>query len=446
MSRTWGQFLPELVRSRLAGLQQAASSAVVSNAGWQLADNLLRMAVALVVGIWLARYLGPAQFGLFSYAVAFVALFSSISSLGLDDIIVRDIVRTSADKETILGTSFTLKLVGGVVAFFAALGTIFFLRPNDGLSQGLVAIIGIGTVFQAFNVIEFWFHSQVQAKYAVLAKNAAFLLCSLGKVVLILVGAPLVAFAWIASAEVMLGMSGLILAYHVRGNRILHWNVQLKKGTALLKDSWPLMLSSVVIVIYLRIDQIMLGDMAGDAEVGIYSVAVRLAEVWYFIPSAIYWSLFPGIVEARGLGDEMFFGHLQRLYNWAALSAYAVALPVTFVAPWLVSTLFGEAYARAGLMLSVLIWSNVFTSLEMARSGFLTAMNWTRLYLLTVTLGCLLNVGLNWMLIPRYGGMGAVVASLAAYWFAAHGSCFIFKPLWRTGVMLTRALAYPKVW
>jgi O-antigen/teichoic acid export membrane protein len=97
-------------------------------------------------------------------------------------------------------------------------------------------------------------------------------------------------------------------------------------------------------------------------------------------------------------------------------------------------------------MLAVLIWSNIFTGLEMARSAFLTTMNWTRLYLLTVFLGCALNVALNLYLIPRYGGMGAVVASLIAYWFAAHGSCFLFKPLRRTGAMLTRALLYPKVW
>jgi O-antigen/teichoic acid export membrane protein len=313
-------------------------------------------------------------------------------------------------------------------------------------SLWLVGIIAAGGLFQSLNVIEFWFHAQVQAKYVALTRCCAFLFCSLIKVGLILAEAPLVAFAWVALFEVVAGMFGLFIAYQLRGGRILDWRARAARAKGLIKDSWPLLLSSMVIMIYLRIDQVMLGEMAGDAEVGIYSVAVRLAEVWYFIPSALYWSLFPGIVEAKAVDEELFYGRLQSLYNLVAFSAYAVALPVALTAHWLVPVLFGEAYARGGPMLAVLVWANIFMGLEMARSGFLTAMNWTRIYLLAVSLGCVLNVALNWLLIPRYGGMGAVVASLAAYWFAAHGSCFIFKPLRRTGGMLTRALVWPKVW
>lgn len=445
MNQAWTRYLPGFLRAKLMGrveLQQ-----VVSNTGWQFADNLLRMAVGLLVGIWLARYLGPEQFGLLSYALAFATLFGALSHLGLDDIIVRDVVRQPADKNEILGSAFLLKLTGGLLSFAAATGTIILLRPDDGLSHWLVGIIAAGAVFQSINIIEFWFHSQVQIKYAVIARNAAFLLCSLIKVVLILMAAPLISFAWVALFEVLLGSIGLIVAYRCRGGgRLSDWHVNPGRGLRLLRDSWPLMLSSMVIMVYLRIDQVMLGEMAGNREVGIYSVAVRLAEVWYFIPTALYWSLFPGIVAAKSESEPRFYARLQQLYNLSAFSAYAIAVPLTLLAQWLVPVLFGDEYARAGLMLAVLIWSNLFTSLEMARSGFLTAMNWTRLYLLTVALGCALNILLNFVLIPKYGGMGAVVASLAAYWFAAHGSCFLFRPLWRTGLMLTRALVYPKVW
>jgi len=444
MNQVWTKFLPAFLRSKVEG--RVYFQNVVSNIGWQFADNIVRMVVALVVGIWLARYLGPAQFGLLSYALAFVALFSALGSLGLDDIIVRDIVRDPACKNEILGTAFLLRLLGGLIALLVATGVVLMLRPGDGLSQLLVVIIAAGAIFQAFNIIESWFYSQVQAKHAVLAKSAAFLICSLIKVVLILASAPLVAFALVASAEVVAGAVGLIVAYTSKDNRLLQWRCSLNKAMLLLKDSWPLMLSGMVVMIYLRIDQIMLGQMAGNEEVGIYSVAVRLADVWYFIPSAIYWSVFPSIVEAKADSEELFYSRLQKLYNLMALSAYAVAVPVTLLAHWLVPTLFGEAYARGGQMLAVLVWANVFMSLEAARSAFLTAMNLTRLYLVTVSLGCLLNIVLNYLLIPAYGGMGAVVASVVAYWFAAHGSCFLFKPLVKTGGMLTRALLYPKIW
>lgn len=444
MNQAWVRFLPLFLRTKVEG--RAYLQNAMANTGWQFADHVLRMGVGLLVGIWIARYLGPEQFGLLSYALAFVALFAPFAALGLDDLIVRDIVRTPEAKEEVLGSAFVLRLASGAFAFLAAVGSIFWLRADEALTRSLVMIIAAGTLFQAFHVIEFWFHSQVRAKYAVLARNAAFLLCSLLKIILIVRGAPLIAFAWVALFEIVLGAAGLVLTYLAQGNRLRDWRVRGGKAWLLLRDSWPLMLSGVVIAIYLRIDQVMLGELAGNTEVGIYSVAVRLAEVWLFIPTAIYWSVFPSIVEAKAISDELLYERLQKLYNLMALSAYAVAIPVALVAQWLVPTLFGEAYVRGGLMLAALVWANIFMSLEMARSAFLTVMNWTRIYLLTVSLGCLLNIALNYLLIPRYGGMGAVIASLLAYWFAAHGSCFLFKPLFRTGSMLTRAILYPKVW
>jgi O-antigen/teichoic acid export membrane protein len=199
-------------------------------------------------------------------------------------------------------------------------------------------------------------------------------------------------------------------------------------------------------MIYLRIDQVMLGEMVGSEEVGIYSAAVRLAEVWYFIPTAIYSSVYPSIVEARSISDELFYGRLQKLYNFMAFLAYAVAIPVTFMAGWAVELLFGHAYGRAGSMLAVLIWAGMFTNLGVARSTFLMSMNWTKVHFMTVFMGAIVNVLLNYILIPRYGGMGAVIASCVAYWVAAHGSCYLYKPLFRTGNMLTKAILYPKVW
>jgi O-antigen/teichoic acid export membrane protein len=190
----------------------------------------------------------------------------------------------------------------------------------------------------------------------------------------------------------------------------------------------------------------MLGQMVGNEEVGVYSAAVRLAEVWYFVPMAVYTSVLPGIVEAKAISEELFYSHLQKFYNLMALLAYAVAIPVTLLAGWIVEMLFGYAYAKSGPMLAVLIWAGLFVNLGVARSSFLMSMNWTKVHLMTVFLGSIINVILNLLLIPRYGGMGAVIASCIAYWVAAHGSCFLYKPLHRTGYMITKALLFPKIW
>jgi O-antigen/teichoic acid export membrane protein len=444
MNQPWIKYLPTLLRAKFEGRTYLQN--VVSNTGWQFADNIVRMGVGLVVGIWLARYLGPEQYGVFNYALAFVALFTPLASLGLDDIAVRDIVRDPDNRDETLGTSFILSLLGGALVFLAASGLILILRPDDALSHWLVGVIAFASICQAFYVIEFWFNSQVQAKYLVFARNGAFLLCAVVKIVLILSFAPLIAFAWVYLLEIALCSLGLIVAYNTTGQHILSWRASANRAKGLLRDSWPLFFTGVVTIIYMRIDQVMLGEMTGSEEVGIYSVAVRLAEIWMFIPMAIFWSVFPAIVEARSTSEDLMYGRLQQLYNLMAFLAYALAIPVTLLADWLVGTLFGEAYARAGLMLAMLIWANLFASLEIARSAFLSSMNWTRLLFVTVLLGALLNIALNFLLIPHFKGYGAVIATLIAYWFAAHGSCFLFRPLFPTGRMLTRAMLYPKIW
>ena len=444
MNQPWTKYLPGFIQAQLKGRHYLQN--VISNTGWLFFDNVLRMGVGLFVGVWLARYLGPDQYGQLSYAMAFAMLFSSVAALGLDSIAVRNIVRDPSAKDEILGTTFFLRLIGGVVTFGITMAAIFFLRPADPLMRWMVGIIAAGAIFQAFDTIDFWFISQVRSKFTVITKNVAFLLLSIVKVILIVVKAPLIAFAWAGLAEIAIGSTGLMVAYRVNGLYLKAWRASLVLAKKLLKDSWPLIFSGVVTMIYMRIDQVMLGEMVGNEEVGVYSAAVRLAEAWYFIPLAIYSSVFPSIVEAKALSDELFYARLQKLYNMMALLAYAVALPITFMASWLVELLFGHAYSRAGAMLSVLIWAGMFTNLGVARSTFLTAMNWTKVHFMTVFSGCIINIVLNLLLIPRYGGMGAVIASLIAYWFAAHGACFFYKPLHKTGLMLSKAIIYPKVW
>jgi O-antigen/teichoic acid export membrane protein len=444
MNQFWTKYLPAFIREKVEGRHYLQN--VISNTGWQFSDNFLRMGVGLFVGVWLARYLGPEQFGLFSYALAFVVLFSPLATLGLDDIVVRNLVRDPACKEETLGTAFILKLAGGAVSFVAAIGTIFVLRPADGLSHWLVGIIALGAIFQAFQAVEFWFNSQVQAKYVIFAKNTAFMICAAIKIGLLLAKAPLLAFAWVSTFEIIVGSAGLVLAYRSKGGRLRELKSSLEMAKVLLKDSWPLIFSIISIIVYQRVDQVMLGEMVGSEDVGVYSVAVRLAEVWYFIPASIYWSVLPSIIEAKENDEGLFYDRLQKHYNLTVLIAYAIAVPVTFLSGWLVTTLFGADYSKAGTMLAILIWANLFAYLEVARCSFFTAMNWNKIYFVTLLLGAVINVLLNLFLIPRYGGVGAATASLIAYWFAAHGACFLFRDLRRTGWMLTKALIYPKVW
>jgi O-antigen/teichoic acid export membrane protein len=444
MNQTWTRYLPAFIQQKLEGrhaLQQA-----IDNTGWLTAEKVLRIGVGLFVNVWIARYLGPDKYGLLSYALAFVTLFLPLVTLGLDEIVVRNIVREPGCANETLGTAFILKLIGGALSFITAIIAAFILRPTDTLSHWLVGIIAAGSLFQSLNIIDIWFNSQVQSKYPVLARNVSFIICALIRVTLLMTDASLIAFAVVITLETGIGSGGLIVAYWRQGGRFKEWQPTFEKAKKLLGDSWPLIISFISVGIYQRIDQVMLREMKGSTEVGIYSVAVRLTEVWAFIPTAIYWSAFPSIVAAKQVSEELFYERLQKLYNLVVLLSYAVAIPTAATSQWLVDTLFGQAYTAAGSMVAWLVWAQIFTSLEIARCAFLTAMNWNKIYFLSVFLGCCLNVVLCYYLIPHYGAMGAVVASVFAYWFAAHGSCFMFKRTYKTGFMLSKALMYPKVW
>ncbi|MGE0011515.1 MAG: flippase [Azoarcus sp.] len=408
---------PAFIRRRIAHRPNLLK--IVDNIGWLFFDKILRMGVGLLVGVWVARYLGPEQFGLFSFSTAFVGLFGAIAGLGLQGIVVRDIVRDPACKEETLGTAALLQFFGGLVAYGLILGTIFWLRPDDALVKMLVAILGSTMLFKASEVAVYWFESQVQSKYTVWVQNSIFIVYAAIKVALILNHEPLVAFAWatIAEAFTVALLMGVMLA--LRGLRVRQLHATLARAVTLLRDSWPLMLSGIAAMIYMKIDQIMLGQMVSEEAVGIYSAAVRISEVWYFIPMMIVASVSPAILEAKKRSEEQYYRRLQHLYDLMVWLSVGVALPMTFLSTPLVVLVFGEAFAAAGPLLAIHTWAAVFVFLGVASSQWILAENRQILSFQRTAVGAVVNVVLNWFLIPEFGGVGAAVATVISQSVAA---------------------------
>lgn len=417
MSRNWTAYLPGFVRAKLDGRQDLQD--IVSNTGWLLSDKLLRMAVGFLVGVWIARYLGPAQFGLLNYAVAFVAMFSALATLGLEGIVVRDLVHDPARKEDILGTAFLLKAAGGLFTLLVTIMVILLLRPDDRLTHWLVGITAIGTIFQAFDTIDFWFQSKVRSKYTVYAKNCAYLVISGVKVMLIIAGAPLIAFAWAGLAETMIGSAGLVVAYRVTGQSPLSWNVDFSLAKKLLKDSWPLIFSGTFVLVNMLIDKIMLGNLSSNAEVGLYSAATRLSELWYFIPMVIGASVMPSLVKERAENELSYQAKLQQTYNLMSGCSLALALPLTFLSPALIALLYGPGYAASASMLSIHIWTGLFVFHVSIRTRSLMIEGLQTFIAVISFFTMLFNIIFNYALIPAYGGIGASSASLLSWMLCA---------------------------
>jgi len=264
----------------------------------------------------------------------------------LNVVVIRDLIKDPDSTNEILGTACFLQFIGSCVAFPLLLVIVEFARPNPPLVMAMGAIIGSTLFIQASYVIKYWFDSRVAYKYVVWAENTGFLLASLMKLAMIVAEAPVIAFAWASLAEAALTAVALVVFY-VRSNGA-RWRVGFARALKQLNDSWPLLVASVSFSMYSRIDQVMLGQMRGDADVGIYSAAVRVSEVWFFLPLAIVGSVFPSIIAAKERSDGSYEKKLQSLYDAMSLLGTAVGVVFSIFATPLMKLVFGTDFQHAG--------------------------------------------------------------------------------------------------
>jgi O-antigen/teichoic acid export membrane protein len=429
------RMLPAFIRRRIE--QRPGLVKILDNIGWLFFDKILRMGVGLLVGVWVARYLGPEQFGLINFALAFTGLFSAVAALGLQSIVVRDLVRDPETAQLTLGTSAILHIVAGLLSYLLIIVTIAYLRPDDSLARSIVAILGAILLLKASDIAVYWFESQVQSKYVVWVQNSIFLLFAIVKVALILNKASLTAFVWLMLAEAIIVALILLIVFCRLGQPLTTLKTNSKYAKSLLIDSWPLLLSSIAIMIYMKIDQIMLGEMIGDEAVGIYSAATRISEIWYFIPMVIVASVFPSIVKAKKRSESEYYAKLQKLYDLMVWISVSIALPMTFMSTPIVTMLFGDAYAESGPVLSVHIWAAIFVFLGVASGKWFLIENLQIISFQRTALGAIANIILNLLFIPEYGALGAAWATLISYAVAAFLSDGLYSK--------TRVVFYMKI-
>lgn len=398
----------------------------LKNTSWLLGEKVIRLSVGLFVGVWVARYLGPEQFGLFSYVQSFVALFSTIALLGLNGIVTRELIKDADLRDKLLGTAFTLKLMGSIVVLFLLYMTVL-LGINDNQTNALVFIVASSTIFQSFNVIDFYFQSKVLSRYVVYSNLICLVLSSLIKVFLIINNAPLIAFLYVVLFDSAILMLGFIYFYSKTTHSIKTWRFDYKLALSLLKDSWPLILSGVVVTIYMRIDQVMIKVMMDAEAVGQYAAAVRLSEAWYFIPMIISTSLFPAIINAKKISDKLYKARCQNLYDLMVCLSVSVAIFMTFFSSLITELLYGIDYQESGVILAIHIWAAVFAFLGVANGRWIISENLMINGMIRTMIGAIVNIVLNIVLINNYGIKGAALSTLLSYFLANYFLMVFFK-------------------
>lgn len=402
----------------------------IFNFNWLFVDKIIRIFGGLFIGIWIARYLGPESFGILSYAMAFVGFFSFSSTLGLNSIVVREIVKNEADYSNILGTTFYLKLIGGLVSFLLGVIFIYIFKSNDLIIQITIVILLLGYLFQSMDIVEYFFQAKILSKYVVIARNIAFLISSLLKIYFIFFEYGVVSFAFATLIDIATGSIFMFIIYKKLGFETTNWRIDKALSKKLIKDSWPLMLSTFFTTIYMKIDQIMIESFLDMHSVGVFSVAVRLAESWYFIPMIIISTLVPYFVRIRETNVNLYLFRLKQVNTLMFWMSVFVGLVTTFFGELIISILFGEIYKDAYLALSLNIWAGVFVSIGMTLSSLYIVTENLQIYTLIGTMiSVLLNIIANYFLIPIYGISGAAVATLITQGVAVWIIPLFFKPI-----------------
>jgi O-antigen/teichoic acid export membrane protein len=424
-------------------LKHPEARAAAKNLGWLAADWGLRLVFSVLVGLWVARFLGPARLGTLSYSIALTALIGVVPAFGLDTLIKREILRSPADTAGLLASAFVLRLGAGVVSY-AALGLAATCTSwGAGEESRLLGVLGLVLFQPALFLPNLWLQAQLRAKWILVVQVSALGVASAGRLWLIFHQGSLPAFAWVVVGEMILSTAGFFFAARWAGLRFPLTAARRATIRRLISEAWPLMFASLAIVVYFRIDEVMLRHLAGSAAVGIYAAAARASEMWYFIPTALASSLLPALVRARAGDAEGYQAKLQAYYDVSAAAAYALSLPIALAAPWLVRLAYGAAFAPAGPILSIHIWSSVFVFLGAARGQWLINEGLQRFYLVATGCGAVANVLLNFVLIPRWGGPGAAYATVVSYALATWIASYFHPAVRPTAAMQTRALLIP---
>ena len=407
-------------------LQHEGHKRYFANMSWMFFGQMFSLLISFFIGAWIARYLGPENYGVLSYSIAFVGIFGFIASLGVDGILNRELVKTPEKRDELLGTTFRLKLIGGAIAFSLAILSVLIFHTESRVKI-LVALFAFSFILQSINVVSTYFNAEVKSKNNVRASIFATIITSILKIVVIVLNKGVIWLIVVFVLDSLWQGIGLIKAYKNYGLKIGNWKFDKILAKEILKNSWPLMFASGAWFIYLKIDQVMIGSMLGNHEVGIYAAAVKLVEVWYFVPGIICTALFPAIINAKKTNLEVYKNRLKNFYILMAVIPVVMAIPITLLARPIIQILFGNGYLESIVILRIYVWSSLGLFLAYAVSQYLLSENLVKTIFCLNFCAMILNIILNLIFINRFGVIGSAWATLISYMAIPLGALVIKK-------------------
>lgn len=431
--------------------------AIIQNLFWAVVGKVVQLLSGLLVGIIVARYLGPERYGLMNYVISYTFLFQAFSVLGLDQIEVREIAKGAMPFQKILGTAFGTR-VGSALVFVALSIITSLLLDADVYTTSLVALYSLTIVMNSFNVIRNYFFAVVQNEYVVKSEISRTVIGIIVKIVLLFSNASLTWFMAAYAFDGVLLSLGYITAYKTKVGRLREWTFDFSCMRQLLKASLPLLLSGVAVIVYQRIDQVMIGQMVNKEALGYFSVSSRFVEILIFIPLILGQTITPVLVKTRERSLNDYKMKAQQFMNMTVWLSLIAAILTSCVAYWLVMLTFGQAYLPAVSVLQIMTFKCVAVALSTTAGAMLITEGLQRYAILRDSMGCAVSITLNYLLLPHYGIMAAafvsIVSTVAAGYIAdafipAYRHLFLYQTRtlltgWRDLLSVRQFLATPK--
>lgn len=391
-------------------LNKIKESKVAKNTIWIISERVLQMIISLVVGVISARYLGPSNYGTLNYGASLINIFSAITKLGLDSIIIKEYIDKKEKNGEILGTAMVMRLISSLFSVIMILILVLIMKPNNNTILVVTLLQSTALFFQIYELIDFWFQARLQSKYVAIAKSTAYIIVAIYKITLLILKKPVEWFAFSTALDYIIIFIIMILMYKKSKGQSIRFSKTIAKK--LIKNSYHFILSGLMVTIYTQMDKLMIGNMLDEEQVGLYSIATAICVMWGFIPEALINSIRPTIYEAKKTDEELYLIKLKQLYAIIFWIGIFFALGITIFSKLIINILYGKEYLAARKALIIAVWYTGLSYLGSARGTWIVCENKNKYVKKYIIYGAIVNLILNSILIPTIGICGAAIATL----------------------------------
>lgn len=387
---------------------------IFRNSGWLLVDKLARLFIGLITMAMIARHIGPEAFGIWNYAIALTAIVGSIAILGLDKVVVKEVVSNPERQDTIIASTLAIRFAAGIIAFLCCVAIVLATKRHSPVYLYCTIITALNIVLLSFDVFDYFYQAKNEVHKVIIPKVTLFVTFCVIKIVFVYLNGTLLHFVWLSFAELLLTYLTILIFYLKEGNR-LFTAISFREMRYLFLHSWPLMFTGVLILLYVKADQLLLDTLSSSVQLGEYAAAARISELWYALPTVLATAILPGLISKR---QENMPAYLHAIERWLRLSFWvstAIAVVMTFSSAGIAHWLYGDQFPGSGTILSIHIWANipVFLSTALMQYQLIEGAYKTNLY--SSCAGLLVNIVINILLIPSMGGVGAAIATVVSY-------------------------------